>query len=66
MNAQTALMAGAALCRRYAENLSALPHASDAALECAAMLDEARELVPTISENGDSPCQYLLREFFPD
>ena len=54
------LAVAALLCRDYALNLYEIPHGSDVALECAAIIDDYRKLVPTIAKNGYGSCQGLF------
>lgn len=63
MSRAETLSCAAAICRRYAANLSELPTAQDAALECAAILDDAAEQALTIAENDARPCQELFDLF---
>ncbi len=55
-----AFLEAASMCRFYSYCLSEIPGGADVALECAAMLEEAGELVPTITEIGTGACQVVF------
>ena len=52
------LLLAAALCRRYARNLTTCGPMDpfDVATECAELLEDAAQLVPTITENRVYAC----------